>query len=139
MNCGIAMVKVELATQDEIKNKDRLNTDSVRTDTTACIGPVKTLSSNQPDSKEFMIQAGIFRLKNSAYNLEKYLNRNKVPGVFVLKFNFKGQVAYKVTIGPLYTFEKETTLRLLKAKHIKGIVSKIITIKHKHKRLAHND
>jgi rare lipoprotein A len=140
MNCGLAEVRVELASDEEIKNKDQLNTDSLAADITACIKPVKTVNEIARSEKKYVIQAGIFRLKNSAYNLEKYLNHKNIPGVIVLKQNFKGQLAYKVTIGPLDTNEKETTLKLLRAKHIKGLVSSIKTKTKtkKHKR-RHNE
>ncbi len=139
MNCGIAQVKVELATPEEIKNKDGLNTDSLTKDSAACAKPIKILDGTKATNKEFMIQAGIFRLKNSAYNLEKYLNHNKVPGVSILKLNFKGHECYKVTLGPLDVSEKDKALGLLRGKRIKGLVSKIKTNTHKHKRRSGNE
>jgi len=139
MNCGIAQVKVELATTEEIKNKDKLNTDTLSTDSAVCARPVKMLRDNETSGKTFMIQAGIFRLKNSAYNLEKYLNHKNVPGVSVLKLNFKGRECYKVTIGPLDNNEKEIALKSLRAKHIKGLVSRTKLKLHKHKRRSGNE
>lgn len=139
MNCGIVQVKVELATVEEIKNKDKLNTDSLATDSAACVEPLKTLKDVHSTEKIFMIQAGIFRLKNSAFNLEKYLNHKSVPGVSVLKLNFKGHECYKVTIEPLDTNEKEIALKYLRARHIKGMVSRKRLNTHKHKRRSGNE
>jgi len=133
MNSGIAQVEVDLATDAEIKDRKIINTDSAANDSAVKGIKQDSLKALVDDAKIYMIQAGIFSLKNSAYNLEKYLNHKNVPGVSVTRLHFKGRDCYKVSIGPLNTSDKETALKWLRAKHIKGLVSKLKT-HHKTKR-----
>jgi len=139
VHSGLAKVKVELASEDEIKNRDKLNAHSSVTDSSDIETTPKSQEENQVPDKIFMIQAGIFSRENNASNLKTYLNRKNVPDVIMTKLNFKGKECYKITIGPLDTNEKETALRSLKARHIRGLVSRIKTKskankKHHHKK-----
>ena len=133
MNCGLAQVKVELASEEEIKNKDKLNADSLGIDSAICAEPVTSAAENDPGDKIYTIQAGIFSLKHNADNMKSYLNHNGIDAVLEERVHFKGKDCYKVSIGLVDNKDKETTLRLLRKKHIKGLVTKLKTHHKKRK------
>lgn len=125
MNCGLARVKVELASPYEIRNKDKLNSDSLGIDSAVCEKSIANPPGKKSGAKIYRIQAGIFSLKHNAYNLKSYLNSKSIEAVLVEKIHFKGKDCYRVTIGPLNNQDKEISLHLLRAKHIKGLVTKL--------------
>lgn len=91
MNCGLAQVKVEIASPEEIRNKDKLNADSLGIDSSICTKPVTKATEKEPGDKIYTIQAGIFSLKHNADNMKSYLNHNGIDAVLEEKIHFKGK------------------------------------------------
>jgi|GEM_PF-5717924 len=122
MPAGLARVKIEPATKEEIKNKNEINKSSSMSGENVRESVIKDPGANL---KRFMVQAGSYKLKHSALRLKSYLNRKKMRHVRINTVSINGQTSYNVMIGPLNTNDKKRALRLLRAKQINGLVSVI--------------
>jgi DedD protein len=75
-------------------------------------------SNRQSGGQSWVVQTGSFQEKDKAYAQRDTIRKSRLGAVFIEKYQHKGQLRYRVRMGPFLTREKANVVRnKLRAKH----------------------